>query len=97
MCDPRRPRPSRPGARHPWPFLQGNDPVPRRPPALRVRPRTLLDGDGPPMAPDVERRAGEVPESAGAVQPVALPGGGGDGLDYGLRLLGAKGRSARQR
>ena len=42
--------------------------------------RPLFDGDGPPMALEVDRRSGQIPETADAGQPVALPGGGGDGL-----------------
>src|SRR5262249_58557035 len=41
--------------------------------------------------------ARQVPAAADTRQAVAPPGGGGDRLPYGLRLLGAKGRSARHR
>src|SRR4051812_36369322 len=57
----------------------------------------LFDGDAPLMTLVVERRAGQVTEAANAGHTVTLPGGGGDGLAYGLRLLGTKGRSARHR
>ena len=78
--------------------------VPLEPPALagaeRAAPlglRSLLDGYGPLRSLKVERRAGQVPGAADAGHPVELSGGGGGGLAYGLRLLGAKGRSARHR
>src|SRR5262249_40318595 len=57
--------------------------------------RPVFDRDRPLMSLEVKRRAGQVPDATDAGQPVALSGGGGDGLAYGLRLLGAKGRSAR--
>ena len=59
--------------------------------------RPLLDGDGPLMPLKVHRGSGQAPEAADACQTVALTGGGEDGLAYGLRLLGAKGQSTRQR
>src|SRR5262245_6973782 len=59
--------------------------------------RPFREGDGPPMPLEVERRAGQVPDAADAGQPVALSGGGGDGLADRLGLLGTKGWSARQR
>ena len=59
--------------------------------------RPFIEADGPLMPLEVERRAGQIPDAANAGQPVALSGGGGDGLAYRLGLLGTKGRSARQR
>jgi hypothetical protein len=56
-----------------------------------------LNRDRPGPSPMVERRAGQVPDPTDAGQTVGLASGGGDGLAYRLRLLGAKGRSARQR
>src|SRR5689334_5662694 len=59
--------------------------------------RPLLDGDGPLLALEVDRRAGQIPDAADAGQPVGSSGGGGDGLAYRLGLLGTKGRSPRHR
>jgi hypothetical protein len=57
----------------------------------------LLDGDGPLMPAEVDRGAGQVPEAADTGQAVLPPGRGGGGLPYLFRLVGTKGRSARQR
>src|SRR5262249_20690780 len=59
--------------------------------------RPFIEGDGPLMPLEVERRAGQGPDATDAGQPVAVSGGGGDGLAYRLVLLGTKGRSAWQR
>src|SRR5262245_9726090 len=49
------------------------------------------------IPPKVDRRAGQEPEAADAGQAILPPGRGGGGPPYLFRLVGAKGRSARQR
>src|SRR5262249_30203660 len=58
--------------------------------------RPLLGGDGPLKSAEVDGGAGQAPEAADAGQAVLLPRQPGHGLPCLYRLLGTKGRSARQ-